>query len=93
METLCYYGKQILYPAIYEILLQSKVAQDAQSCDMLDLIYSNRVWDWAFATDCGGLYYFLSTVVGYHGKLVSAYESIKPQVDSDFQKVMAFYMQ
>ena len=93
METLCYYGKQILYPAIYEILLQSKVAQDYQSCEMLDLIYGNRVWDWAFATDCGGLYYFLSTVVGYHGKLVSAYEGIRPQVDSDFQKVMAFYMQ
>jgi hypothetical protein len=93
MEALCYYGKQILYPAIYEILLQSKVAQDYQSCRMLDLIYGNRVWDWAFATDCGGLYYFLSTVVGYHGKLVSSYESIRPEVDSDFQNVMAFYMQ
>ena len=91
MEALAYYGKQELYPAIYEVLLQYKVAQDLESQQMLDLIYSNRVWDLAFAADCGNIYTFLSQNVLITGNISSSYAKLKIRVDKDFKDLIKIY--
>ena len=91
MEALAHYGKQELYPAIYEVLFQYKVAQDFESQRMIDLIYGCRVWDLAFAADCGNIYTFLSQNVLITGNISSSYAKLKIRVDKDFKDLIKIY--
>lgn len=91
MEALAYYGKQELYPTIYEVLFKYKVAQDLESQKMIDLIYSCRVWDLAFAADCGNIYTFLSQNVLITGNISSSYKKTKLRVDKDFENLIKIY--
>ena len=44
-EALGYYGEQIVKPAYYDVSLKGQAARDAESLDMLDIIFENLVYD------------------------------------------------
>ncbi len=45
LETVGYYSRQTVRPAYYERMLYGSIIRDEESRPMLDLIYSNRVFD------------------------------------------------
>lgn len=45
MEMCAYYGKKILTPAYYERTLVGNYVRDEESIEMLDIIYSHRMYD------------------------------------------------
>ncbi len=53
---------QKLKPAYYDTMLKSRGVQDAESAEMLDLIFQNRVYDLAFYFDLGFYDVFKSNV-------------------------------
>ncbi|NLE12276.1 MAG: hypothetical protein GX628_01220 [Clostridiales bacterium] len=55
MEYYGYMGRRDLLPALYDVLLQGKLARDNTSAEMLDLIFDNRVYDMGYIFDFGGL--------------------------------------
>ena len=44
-EALGYYGEQIVKPAYYDVSLKGQAARDAESLEMLDIIFGNLVYD------------------------------------------------
>ena len=60
---------------------------------MLDILYSNRVWDWAFAADVGGMYTFFTKRVLVTGNPASEFRKINTSLNKDFQEMMDFYYQ
>ncbi len=45
LESLSYYGKQLITPAYYEKTLKGKYFRDEESSEMLDLIFASRFFD------------------------------------------------
>ena len=45
-ELLSHYSAEIFTPAYYDLLLDSKVARDDESSEMLDIIFDNIVFDY-----------------------------------------------
>jgi len=51
LEALAYESNQLVVPAVYEIVLQSKYARDEASSRMLDLILDGRVYTFGYMYD------------------------------------------
>ena len=71
MELMAYYGMQKVTPEYYSRTLQYKRFEDAESGEMLDLIFRNRTYDLAAIFDFGtvngngaGTLYFYSALLG-----------------------------
>ena len=60
LEMLGYYSTEYVYPAYYDDLMNSKVVRDAESIEMLDIVFNSVVCD-------GGMSYF-----GLNGKGLEA---------------------
>ncbi len=52
-EALAYEGKYTLTPAYYDQTLQNKVSRDADSSEMLDLIFETRCYDYGWYFEVG----------------------------------------
>ncbi len=55
-ELLAYYGKEYLTPAYYEKTLCGKYIRDAESSEMLDIIFASHVFDVGIYYDIGGYF-------------------------------------
>ena len=71
MELMAYYGMEKVTPEYYSRTLQYKRFEDAESGEMLDLIFRNRTYDLAAIFDFGtvngdgqGTLYFYSALLG-----------------------------
>lgn len=56
LETLACESYKIVIPAYYDVVLSQKFARDADSIEMLDIIFRNRVSDLGTIYDWGGVY-------------------------------------
>ncbi len=54
MEAMAFLGEEMLRPAIYDITLNGKIAQDKESSEMLEIIYSDIYFDLNSCFDFGG---------------------------------------
>ncbi len=98
LEYMAYLGKSIVTPAYYEINLYGKLIRDEESADMLDIIFSTRVYDVGMYYQVGSI---CQTLIGYYQKMVgqnnmaSQYKSIEKialkqieQINDAFSKTM-----
>jgi hypothetical protein len=53
MESLAFLGEEIIRPAVYDVTLQGKIAQDEQSARVLELVYSDIYFDLNHCFDFG----------------------------------------
>ena len=86
LEALAAESRGLLIPAYYDITLKTKYVRDAESVEMLDIIFENRVYDvgdiygfgtlssdWLFLTDSG------------KRDVVSLYEKKRKMIDKDIE--------
>lgn len=55
IELMNYYSYYEIYPDFYEVVIQGRGTRDAESRDMLDIIFSNRTYDLALLFDPIGI--------------------------------------
>ena len=55
IELMSYYSYYEIYPDFYEVVIQGRGTRDAESREMLDIIFSNRTYDLTFVFDPFGL--------------------------------------
>ncbi len=75
LESLSYYGQQLLNPAYYEITLEGKTIRDEESAEMLDIIFASRFFDI-------GVYYRFG---GYSDSLINAFYNGRDNYSSLFK--------
>ncbi|MBR6921904.1 MAG: hypothetical protein IKH51_06890 [Clostridia bacterium] len=55
LETMAYESHKTLTPAYYDVTLLSKSQRDADSYEMMDIAFRNRVWDLGYFAKWGGI--------------------------------------
>ena len=55
IELMSYYSYYEIYPSFYEVVIQGRGTRDAESREMLDIIFSNRTYDLTFVFDPFGM--------------------------------------
>ena len=94
METAAYLSYEMVRPAMYDVIIQQKVARDEESQKMLDLIYDNFYFDLNVIHDFGGSSILMrECACGVKENFVSAYEKIRGKAEGDIQKLIAAYLQ
>ena len=80
----------MVIPAYYEVSLKTKYARDEESEEMLDLIFSNRVFDLGSTIWCGLLRdgIFLNMFRRNDRNLTSQFERVENRVNKEIQKVL-----
>ncbi|MBR5445646.1 MAG: hypothetical protein IKV57_05965 [Clostridia bacterium] len=74
MEALAYESNQLVVPAVYEIVLQSKYARDEASSRMLDLILDGRVYTFGYMYDnWKGMQWTLTNLMSQKSKDYASY--------------------
>ena len=93
MEVLAYVSYEMVRPAMYDVIIQQKVARDEESQKMLDLVYSNFYFDLNVIHDFGGSSILMrECACGVKENFVSAYEKIKPKAEADINKLIDAYL-
>jgi len=93
METMAYLSYEMVRPAMYDIIIQQKIARDEESQQMLDLIYANFYFDLNVIHDFGGSSIFMrESACGIHADFVSGYERIKGRAESALNDLVEAYM-
>jgi hypothetical protein len=55
IELLSYYSYYEVYPLFYEVVIQGRGTRDAESMEMLDIIFESRTYDLSFVFDPIGI--------------------------------------
>ena len=92
LEALSAESRKVLLPAYYDIMLTNKLTRDEESLEMLDIIFSNRVYDvgdiYNFGDIAGQLIYMTMT---YDRNMSSKYETLSPAIDAAIEKLIKAY--
>ncbi len=76
LELYCLLSQKLVKPAYYEVTLMVRNVQDVESAEMLDLIFSNRVYDMAaYFVDLGLSNIFYEATMGKADTFSSQYAS------------------
>lgn len=93
VEAIACESKNIITPAYVELNLKSKDMQDNDSYDMLEIIFSNIVYDTGEAYDFGGLKrMFSSQVESGRNTLISDFDTKKQVIDTAIDDLIDSYL-
>jgi len=84
-ELLAYYGKVYLTPAYYEKTLCGKYIRDAESSEMLDIIFASHVFDVGIYYDIGGYFDEIGAHFESRTSLSTIYETYRTVAESQIQ--------
>ncbi|MBP3665683.1 MAG: hypothetical protein J6K29_01395 [Clostridia bacterium] len=89
MSAYAILSHQKLKPAYYDTMLKSRGVQDAESAEILDLIFQNRVYDLAFYFDLGFYDVFKSNVNDKNSeRFSSAYSAAAKGFDRKLKTIL-----
>ena len=89
MSAYAILSHQKLKPAYYDTMLKSRGVQDAESAEILDLIFQNRVYDLAFYFDLGFYDVFKSNVNNANSeKFASSYSAAAKGFDRKLKSIL-----
>ena len=88
IEDMCYESRDTVRYAYFDITITNKTIRDEESAEMLDLIFSTRIYDLGFIFNWGGIGYMLESVYPNAGKFVSKYESSEPKAITAMEKTL-----
>lgn len=81
LEAITYESSKTTFPAYIETSIKTKYSRDAESVEMLDIIFSNRSFDVGFIFDWGGCSSFYTTLLSSKSPEVAS--SIAKLKDAD----------
>ena len=89
MEALAYYSQQYLTPAYYDVSLQGILARDEESKEMLDIIFSSKLYDFGYLLNVGGQQRMPRGLVEANSKaFASKYDEVKGLIEDDIASFM-----
>ena len=104
VEALSAYSWRTVLPAYYEIALSAKSARDEESVEMIDLVLSSRVIDFAYLYDgwtgwvfrwntmhVSGWVFKLADFVKAEGAFASTYTKHEKAMQTYYDKVLEFF--
>ncbi len=80
LEYTAYASRSTIVPAYYDIVLTTKSARDEESAEMLDIIFSSRTFDVAYAFGWTGISQIPTAIVADSNTMASTIASIKDGV-------------
>ncbi len=91
-ESLAYYGKSITWPACYEHTLKGAFARDDGTLDMLDIIYSNYIYDIGYYYQIG-MYHdgLMNLIRNKQNTFSSMYEGARNSAQTKISQLNDFY--
>jgi hypothetical protein len=88
LEALAAESKYTISPAYYDISLKTKNTRDEESSDMLDLIFSTRIYDFGWYYQFGNYNNGIMDLYrNYNKDFTSMYEKNLPKAESDIQEI------
>ena len=92
LELMGYKSKELLTPAFYEKTLKGKYFRDEESGEMLDIIFSSRVYDIGYYSNWGNLHTRLEGMSqGAKSDFASVFESTRTKVEDSLAKTIEAY--
>ena len=89
LEMYCLLSQKLVRPAYYEVTLMTRNVQDLESTEMLDLIFSNRVYDMAaYFADLGLSNVFYDAATGSGDTFASKYSSASRGFDKRIKNML-----
>ena len=86
-EILAYYGQEYLTPAYYEKTLCGKYVRDAESTEMLDIIFDSHVFDVGVYYDIGGYFDEIASVFVTRKSISTIYETYRTVAESQIKQI------
>lgn len=92
LEALSCEGKYLLQPAYYDVCLNTKIARDEESSEMLDIIFQNRVYDVGNIYNFAGISDKLNTMAaGNNRNFTSMYEKSENVTQQAIDKIVSSF--
>ena len=88
IEDMCYEARDTVRHAYFDITITNKTIRDEESAEMLDLIFSSRIYDLGFIFNWGSMGYLLETVYPDAGTFVSKYEKAESKAQAAMEKTI-----
>lgn len=91
-EALAFYGKHIVTPALYDVTLIGQSARDAESEEMLDIIFDNLVYDIGYYYQIGTYNKQLILMLrSFNTNFTSMYDTFKASAEVSVKKINDSY--
>ncbi len=87
LEELAYLGEELLTPAYYDKTLQGKYARDAESSEMLDIIFDSLLFDVGAYYNVAGLKDEIGKIYTSGKSLTTIYESNRLIAESKIEEI------
>ena len=88
LEAMAYYSVDSLTTAYYDNALNTRYVRDEESSDMLDIIFSSRVYDIGYISDVGGLGQLMSKMFKQkQTNFTSNYASLESRAQTALDKL------
>jgi hypothetical protein len=92
LEAMAYYSVDTLTHAYYDITLNDRYIRDEDSGEMLDIIFSTRVYDFGFIFDVGGMGTLIQTMFNSRkNNFASLYEKRESKAKAALSDLMASF--
>jgi len=88
IEDMCYESRDTVRHAYFDVTITNKTIRDEESAEMLDLIFSTRIYDLGFIFNWGNIGYLLESVYPDAGRFISKYEAAEPKAEKAMQKTL-----
>ena len=88
IEDMCYEARDTVRRAYFDITITNKTIRDEESAEMLDLIFSTRIYDLGFIFNWNNIGYMLETVYPDAGRFVSRYEALEAKAQTQMEKTI-----
>ncbi len=92
LEAMAYGGRKYITPAYYETTLKYRDLRDDESGEMLDIVFSNVVYDLGIIYEFGGVSSMISEMMGANSTdVVSTFDSKKSTIEEAINKCIESY--
>ncbi|MCL2096503.1 MAG: hypothetical protein FWH10_06320 [Oscillospiraceae bacterium] len=88
IEDMCYESRDTVRHAYFDTTITNKTIRDEESAEMLDLIFSTRIYDLGFIFNWGNIGYLLESVYPDAGRFVSRYETAEPRARTQMERTL-----
>ena len=88
IEDMCYESRDTVRYAYFDITITNKTIRDEESAQMLDLIFSTRIYDLGYIFNWGDIGTMIAAIYPDAGKFASYYETLESKAQAAMEKTI-----